>query len=180
MPKQTPPPRGVPKGTIQVGGVVDETHVTLGVYGDDLDPDEISAVLGRAPTSAHRKGDVGKRGHVRRAGVWLLSLEGTADPEKLTRKLLDKLPTDERVWKRLAKRHEVQLRFGLFLERWNRGLDFTPELVVRMAKLHARINFDIYCPDGPVDVVESTEDRRAAAPPKSRATNSSPKSRRRR
>ncbi len=163
MPKQVPP-RGAPKGTIWVGGVVDETHVCLGVYGDDLDPDEVTVILGREPTSSHRKGDQTKRGFVQRRGVWLLDNDGTADPEELTCKLLDRLPKDEGTWVKLAKRYDVQLRFGLHLQRWNRGLDFTPQLVARMAKLHARIIFDIYGPgDALVDVVEREDHRPVAA-----------------
>jgi uncharacterized protein DUF4279 len=177
MPKQVPP-RGAPKGTIWVGGVVDETDVCLGVYGDDLDPDQVTVMLGCEPTSSHRKGDRTKRGIVRRRGAWLLSSKGTADPEELTCKLLDRLPKDERTWARLAKEYEVQLRFGLFLQRWNRGLDFTPQLVARMAKLHARIIFDVYGPDdAPVDVVER-HDHRPVAAPKSLAVARPRKSRR--
>ena len=164
MPKLVPP-RGAPKGTIWVGGVVDTTAVCLGVYGDDLNPDQVTVMLGCEPTSSHRRGDRAKRGIVRPRGVWLLSSEGNADPEDLTCKLLDRLPKDARTWARLAKKYDVQLRFGLFMQRWNRGLDFTPQLVVRMAKLHARIIFDIYGPDdAPVDVVERQDPRPVTAP----------------
>ena len=165
MPKQVPPP-AAPKGTIWVGGVLDKTDVCLGVYGDDLDPDQVTIVLGCEPTSSHRKGDKMKRGiNVWRRGAWLFSKVGTADPEQLTCKLLDRLPKDQRTWVRLAKKYDVQLRFGLFLERWNRGLEFTPQLVARMAKLHARIIFDVYGPeDAPVDVVERRDHRPVAVP----------------
>lgn len=160
------PPRGARKGTIWVGGVVDKTDVCLAVYGDDLDPDQVTAMLGCEPTSFHRKGDKMKRGiNVWRRGAWLLSLEGTVQPEALTCKLLDRLPKDVPMWARLAKKYDVQLRFGLFLERWNRGLEFTPQLVARMAKLHARIIFDVYGPDdAPVDVVERPDHRPVAVP----------------
>jgi hypothetical protein len=100
------------------------------VYRDDLDPDEVTIVLGCEPTSSHRKGDKMKRGNnVWRRGPWLVSKVGTAAPEQLTSKLLDRLPKDEHTWEWLAKNHDVQLRFGLFLERWNRGLEFTTQLV---------------------------------------------------
>jgi hypothetical protein len=73
MPKQVPPP-GAPKGTIWVGGVIDKTDVCLGVYGDDLDPGEVTIVLGCEPTSSHRRGDKMKGGiNVWRRGAWLFS-----------------------------------------------------------------------------------------------------------
>lgn len=40
-----------------VGGLVDKSGVVLAIYGDDLDPDEVSAKLGVQPSSAHRRGD---------------------------------------------------------------------------------------------------------------------------
>ena len=41
-----------------VGGPIERVKVTLRVFGDDLDPDEISGVLGCEPTRKARKGDV--------------------------------------------------------------------------------------------------------------------------
>ena len=42
---------------VTVGGPVEELHVTLALYGDDLDPVEISTVLGCQPTSSHQRGE---------------------------------------------------------------------------------------------------------------------------
>jgi hypothetical protein len=147
----------------------DETHVCLGMYEDGFDPDDVTVVLGCEPTSSHRRGDHTKRGLVHRRGVWQLDNRGRADPGELTYKWLDRLPKDEGTWVKLAKRYEVQLRFGLHLRPWNRRLDFTPQLVARMAKRHARIIFDIHGPgDAPVDVIERHDGRPVGAP-KSRA-----------
>ena len=93
-----------------------------------------------------------KRGTLWRKGAWLLGSRGSADPEELTAGLLDRLAVDESVWIDLAQRHDLQLRFGLFLERWNRGLELSPALVGRIARVRARVIFNIYGPDGPVDV----------------------------
>jgi len=35
-----------------------ESHATLRFFGDDLDPDEVTALLGGPPTHATRKGDL--------------------------------------------------------------------------------------------------------------------------
>ena len=136
----------------KVGGLVDETDVCLGVYGEDLNPAEVTEMLRRDPSRSHRRGDPMKSGHLRHKGAWLLSVRGTSDPEELTADLLDRVVAiDESVWADLANRHDVQLRFGLFLNRWNRGLEFSPELVGRIARIRARVIFDIYGPDGDVD-----------------------------
>ncbi|MFN6566238.1 DUF4279 domain-containing protein [Dendronalium sp. ChiSLP03b] len=42
---------------ILVGGLVGETSVCLAIYGEDLNPDEISKYLGCCPTKAYRRGD---------------------------------------------------------------------------------------------------------------------------
>jgi Domain of unknown function (DUF4279) len=40
------------------GGEVDECSVSLGFFGDDLDPDAITTILGICPTKSYRKGDI--------------------------------------------------------------------------------------------------------------------------
>jgi predicted RNA binding protein YcfA (HicA-like mRNA interferase family) len=46
----------------EAGDLVDETRFTRGIHGEDLDPDEISRLLGYAPTSAHRRGEPRRSG----------------------------------------------------------------------------------------------------------------------
>jgi hypothetical protein len=134
-----------------VGGPIDETHVTLAVYGDDLDPDAITALFGCSPTRAHRRGDrKGPRSPPFRRGAWFFSLQGTApqNPESLTRALLDKLPIGDAFWTQLHAAYEVQLRFGLFVNAWNRGFDLSAETVARVATLRVPLLFDIYADEG--------------------------------
>jgi hypothetical protein len=134
-----------------VGGPIDETHVTLAVYGDDLDPDAVTALLGCSPTRAHRQGDPkGPRSPPARRGGWFLESRGTAptDAESLTRSLLDKLPADDAVWTKVHAAYEVQLRLGLFMNAWNRGFDLSVELVARVAALKLPLLFDIYADEG--------------------------------
>ena len=42
----------------RVGGAVSRTTASLRIGGDDLDPDEITALLRCEPTNSHRKGDI--------------------------------------------------------------------------------------------------------------------------
>jgi hypothetical protein len=82
-----------------------------------------------------------------RKGPWLLSVRGEADPEALTLRLLEAVSADEQFWARLAARYVVQLRYGLFLNEWNQGLTLSPELITRIARLHAVVHFFIYGPE---------------------------------
>lgn len=134
-----------------VGGSPDEVRVTLALYGDDLDPVEITELLGCQPTSSHRRGEIriGKRtGHrtVYKQGAWFLSAEGRAPrtAEQLTAELLAKVASDDRLWSELARRFDVQMRYGIFLEAWNRGFGLGRDVVLRVARLGASLEFDVY------------------------------------
>ena len=65
---------------------LDEYVVTLRFFGDDLDPDEISQLLGSAPTASARRGDIrqGKvRSYTAKTGSWRFSTDhSTKDIEE--------------------------------------------------------------------------------------------------
>jgi hypothetical protein len=130
----------------EAGGLVDQCRLTLGIHGEDLDPAEISGLLGCAPTSARRRGDAPRSGRPWAKGGWLLSVEAKSPmgPEELVHLLLSRLPVDDALWSDLRQRFHVQLSFGIFTERWNRGFDLSAEAVRRITSLGAGVNFDIY------------------------------------
>jgi hypothetical protein len=135
---------------IRIGGLVEETGVCLAVYAEDLEPDAVSALLGCSPTSSHHKGDRrGPRSPPQKRGGWFLDVRGKAPqgPEELTEALLKQLPDDEHVWVKLAEHYEVQLRFGIHMNGWNRGFGFSAGLAAKVARLHAELVFDGYAYD---------------------------------
>jgi hypothetical protein len=134
----------------EVGGDVDEVHVTLAFHGDDLDPEEISRLLGCSPTRSHSKGEL-RTGLSASAGpwasgTWLLSVEGKAPQttSELLTDLLRNVPDDETLWLELSRRWRVSIWLGLFLEQWNRGFELEAPLIERVARMHASLSFDIY------------------------------------
>lgn len=130
-----------------VGGPADEATVSLALYGDELDPDEITAVLGCSPTTAHRRGDRKREGSVPfRIGAWILQEQGKppVSVDDLLEKLLSRLPTDKAVWQHLAGRHQLQLRFGIFIEGWNRGFSISGNFMQRFADMGISMEFDLY------------------------------------
>ena len=142
-----------PEVIAMVGGLIDETRLTLSVHGDDLDPDEVTRMLSCSPSGSHRRGELAPRSaRPYRKGAWLLSVEGKApvEPEHLLASLLDRLPSDPNVWEALRGRYSVALGFGLFQEAWNRGFDLSPGIVQRVAELGLGLGFDIYA-DGDED-----------------------------
>ncbi|SRR6266540_1138132 len=130
----------------EAGGLVDKSSLTLGIHGDDLDPDEVSRLIGCAPTSAHRRGEPRRSGPPWPRDAWLLSVEGQSPtgPEELVHLLLGPLPADEAFWSEVRRRFRVQLMFGIFTERWNRGFELSAEAVRRINVLGAGVGVDIY------------------------------------
>ena len=73
---RVPPPTG-PEGTVWFGGHPARATLCLRVCGDGLDPNEVTRLLGRAPTRSQRKGqpvlsDSGEVKRIARTGSWLL------------------------------------------------------------------------------------------------------------
>ena len=131
----------------EVGGMVDETGVTLAVYGDDLVPEVITAALGCSPTQAHRKGDRKREGSPPfSTGAWLLRVEGKAPqgPDELIRNLLTRFPSTPEFWRPIADQYRLQVRVGIHTGGWNRGFDITAETLASLSKLGAVLGFDLY------------------------------------
>jgi Domain of unknown function (DUF4279) len=132
-----------------VGGPVEKTSVSLCLYGEDLNPDEISGVLSCQPTRAHRRGDL-KHHNLRfapyRTGMWSLNLKGFAPitAAELIQGLLSRVSTDAQVWQELSAAYEVQLRIAPHMETWNTEFYLHPQTIQRISELGAIVVFDIY------------------------------------
>ncbi len=133
---------------IEAGGLVDENTVTLAVYGEELEPVEVSRLLGRDPSEAHRRGEVRREGmQPYPRGAWMLQARGKdpLGPQQLTERLLASVSDSPEVWRGLGERFDLQLRFGIFQACWNRGFDISNELLAHLSSLGLRLVFDIYC-----------------------------------
>lgn len=129
-----------------------ETTVSLRFFGDDLDPDEISALLGALPSSSVRKGDisVSKRGIERtaRTGRWLLDVvhRQPGDLDGQVVELLSPLTSDTAVWRSLVARFEADIFCGLFMKEHNEGFELRPETLAMIGARGLRLGIDIYGP----------------------------------
>jgi len=118
--------------------------------GDDLDPDQITALFGCAPTRAERKGvsistDYGTR--IPRIGHWALTTESSdpdEDVEDGVRSLLARLPSDPALWASLTSKYAVDLFCGIFMKSANRGFGISPEVSRLLSERRLEIGFDLY------------------------------------
>jgi hypothetical protein len=147
--KTAPPREPVDKVVYLSGGEVDKTSVSLRFSGDTLDPDEISKLLNCQPTNSHKKGDVlpDKRYRgVAQTGMWGLSEKKTGEVslEKQIFQLFSRLSDDLEIWRKLTSQYHSDLFCGLFMDSWNRGIDFSPELMAQISARGLTLSLDIY------------------------------------
>jgi hypothetical protein len=131
-------------------GAIDHSVATLRLFGDDLVPDEISALLGASPTVSHRKGQelVGSKTSIARiakTGSWRLSA-ARREPEDLEAQIfeiLGQLTQDLTVWEPLA-RFQPDLFCGLFMGSSNDGLPLSAKALLALGQRGIALGLDIY------------------------------------
>jgi hypothetical protein len=135
-------------------GQLRETRATLGFYGDDLDPDEITAHLGVRPTVGVRRGEpwLTSLGATKTAptGSWRLhaSDQQPGDLNAQIEYLLGVVSSDRVTWQVITSKYRAVLFCGLFLEEWNGGLVLPPATLAAAGSRGLLLDLDIYGPEG--------------------------------
>ena len=130
-----------------------ETDATLRFFGDDLDPDEVTALLGQPPTHTCRKGDVrilrDGREHRERRGSWRRTVERRTpgDLDGQVAELLSGLTEDLAVWKTLSTRFQADVFCGLFMQEGNEGITLSPKTLEALGLRGLELDFDLYGPE---------------------------------
>ena len=150
----TPPPG--PVGELQhiceIGGEFDETSVTLSVYSENLDRDEVTQLLGVQPTKAWNPGERhpignGRSGKTRIVewGKWWLTIDQNRNPvEPKIRKLLQQCTSDLDTWHKLASKYDIWLTIAAHLDNWNRELDLAPDILQLLSERRLKLKVDVY------------------------------------
>ena len=135
---------------------IGRVRVSLRVFGDGLEPEEVSALLGRPPTRQHRKGDKrngdgtgGSADAVEPTGAWILdsSLSEKDEIEEHIEALLGPLSNDMDEWSSLMDNFSASIHCGVFLDRYNEGFELSPRVAQALAERGLVIAFDIYSGD---------------------------------
>ena len=132
---------------------IDRSILALRVTGDDLDPDEISRILGSPPTQSERKGDIIRsqatgQSRVVKTGGWRLQAPDAnpADVDGQVAQILSRLTSDTETWRVLATRYQIDIFCGLFMRESNEGLELSPATMVELGSRGILVDFDIYAP----------------------------------
>ncbi len=154
-----------------------EAAVTLRIFGDSLNPNEITELLRCSPSMSHCKGELIKnrdgaphwnahigRHSTRNTGMWSLKAPNScpADIEGQMRNLLAQLPDDLEVWERISSFPDLKVEFfcGFFMCRTNEGIELSIQMLSEMAKRGIKLGLDIYSPDE-----HELREKREASPP---------------
>jgi hypothetical protein len=130
---------------------LDRTAASLRIFGDDLDPKELTLLLGHEPSGAEIKGQeiVGKstgNTRVARTGSWRLSAtkQAPGNLDAQIEEILSKLSSDLSVWKKVSERYRVDLFCGLFLKGVNEGLIISSNSLAALGNRGIEMELDIY------------------------------------
>jgi|JI9StandDraft_2_1071091.scaffolds.fasta_scaffold178102_2 hypothetical protein len=130
-------------------------HVTvsLRIFGDEVDPGEITKLLGREPEIGRTKGQVivtsSGRERVERKGRWVVR-NIRRDPGDLNAQIveiLESTTSDVDVWRSIAARHHVDIFCGLFLSADNEGVALAPETMKLVGERGIKVWLDVYAPE---------------------------------
>ncbi len=123
------------------------TTAALRFRGDDLDPDEVTELLGCAPSRARRKGDVGRGpATVARTGSWQLRVAERpgGDLDGQVAGLLGRVTSDLSIWRTLNARYRCDVFCGLFMRSGNDMAYLSAATSRMLGERGLELAFDIY------------------------------------
>ena len=126
---------------------------SIRILGQDLNPSEVSELLGCEPTSHSKKGEPVKLKHrtverLATSGRWSLDVEDkNLDIDQQINFLLSKLTSDLDVWKLLTQKYRVDIFCGYFMTDELDG--YSLEVSTMSALVQRNISFGVclYLPD---------------------------------
>jgi hypothetical protein len=127
---------------------------TLRIFGPDLEPDKITALLGGSPSRTQRQGQQMASGEgmpprIARFGQWRIDVPDT-EPEDFDLQvcqILAGLSQDFEVWRSISQQYKVDMFCGWFMKESNEGADIKPETLAALGQRGIALALDIYAPD---------------------------------
>ncbi|QJE97708.1 DUF4279 domain-containing protein [Luteolibacter luteus] len=129
------------------------THAWLRVMGEDVDPDEVTAIVGVSPTSTQRRGNPveGHPGKTYSRGGWWIGTEGLLGSKDARHHLdwiLEKVPGKEQEFMELHRRgYLVDVCVRWDSRHGHGGPTISPKQMKALADLGVDLWFDVYVAD---------------------------------
>jgi len=139
---------------ISIGGPVTDSKVSLVLYSNNIDIEEITKLIGCTPSEAHRVGDIVGKRRPARIGLWSLNSPRNLSFEQQIQHLIDNTTDKRRIWNRLNEKYDIQLRCAIFMISWNEDFDLHPQLVEEIARRHWKFGISLYSAGGD-EIIES-------------------------
>jgi hypothetical protein len=126
-------------------------RASLRIFGDELDPDEITRLLGKQPHRVQRRGypmrlPSGAEGKIMSFSSWTLEADESfsGDLDVQVAQILDRTTDDLAVWRHIASAYKMDLFCGLFLRSYNEGLSLSPNTLRDLGEREIMLGLDIY------------------------------------
>jgi len=132
---------------------MDWFRISLSLTGEDLVPEEVTAIMRREPDRASQKGKPlyrkdGSFMRVSKNGSWSVILKPDDTDEwdcgEAMLELLATLPSDLEIWRDLASRYKIAFFVGLSMPDTNKGFEFTPGFMKFLGERNISAGFDVY------------------------------------
>ena len=160
---------------VPLGGPMPWFSVSLSLAAEDLDPDEVTRLLGVEPDMTRRRGvrwPVGERegmsaarvsSYPARIGLWSIRLRPEQAPEcdveAAIARVLDRVAAvAPEAWRQACDGAKARISVALTLDAYNRGFGLGPALLRRVAELGLTLDLDVYEEPGD-DVRRRTRER---------------------
>lgn len=133
---------------ISVGGPAADSRASLCIYAPDIDLEQVTALVGCAPSEAHRRGEVVGKRPPAPVGLWSLEAPTELSFEEKLKYLVEQTTSDRAAWTILGASHTVQIRCALFLHSWTEGFDLPAVLVAEIGLRGWAFTMAAYSADG--------------------------------
>jgi Domain of unknown function (DUF4279) len=126
--------------------------VSISIFGEGVDPDEVSLALGTTPDRSHRVGEAvsAESSARRRTGLWSITTHGSVAEEALLAEhiamLFERVSSDVVIWRQLADRHSTRVSIGWFMGEGNEALRVDASIVDELARRALHLDIDVFAP----------------------------------
>jgi hypothetical protein len=128
--------------------------VSIEFYGDELDPEELTRLLGSEPSWSSKVGERRKLSNgetqIMDHGKWLIDYGkeiSSVIVEEQIASLLDKMTDDPAIWHDLTSRYDTRVSCGIYINSFNEKFELSEAILKRLSDRHLKISMDIFSYD---------------------------------